>query len=455
MRFLSRGCRFLGLLALVVPTLLLLTATVVPAKLLPKSQCLSQCRDSITAQCTKTRTLKNGRIKTRIKPACKARLIRLCRKQKADVCTTTTTTTTSLAGTTTTTGGAATTTTTTTSTTSTTCAPSGCVQLNLDFTNGAAAGHCGDALDGTGASIKSLTCGGLNIGGGGSTIQAGPTPDGSTNRFQVSCADVNSGCTLKAYSTAPAVNSAAPDCTVTGCNFGTPLEIPNPGLPNLTTCVLNSFAQDASGTLSLMDLASSTNVSLISDTFLTGNLSQPCPRCRVGTGGTGAFASGSQQAPATAFCDRGPRTGQACTSTNSIGLTRDCKTGGADAMHPCMAGTPGQDSCIDGTHVGPINVDLSPLTTGAASKSAPDGKICPGQGGTPGTPGCFGQATCRTITENGKPATGPITVGTPASATLASVFCIASTTNGLVNFAADLPGPGATSLPGTFVTSIP
>src|SRR5215475_4150281 len=260
MRFLSRGCSFLGLLALVVPTLLLFTATAAPAKLVPKSQCLSQCRDSITAQCTKTRTLKNGRIKTRIKPACKARLIRLCRKQKAGVCTTTTTT--SLGGTTTTTGGGATTTT-TTSTTTTTCPATGCVILNLDFTNGASGGDCSSAVDGSNAVVKTLHCGGLNIGGGGSTIQEGPTPDGATNRFKVSCADVSSTCSLAPFTTPPSANSADPDCTAKGCNFGTPLEIPNPTAPNLTTCVLNSFAVDGSGTLSLMDGTSSTNVSLV------------------------------------------------------------------------------------------------------------------------------------------------------------------------------------------------
>ena len=118
-----------------------------------------------------------------------------------------------------------------------------------------------------------------------------------------------------------------------------------------------------------------------------------------------------------------------------------------------MAGVPGQDSCIDGTHVGPIAVDLSPLTTGPASKSADaSGNFCPGQGGTPGTPGCFGQPTCRTITENGVPS-GPISIGVPATGTLASVFCIGATPNGLVNFSADLPGPGAVSLPGQFVVN--
>src|SRR5262249_12278992 len=40
--------------------------------------------------------------------------------------------------------------------------------------------------------------------------------------------------------------------------------------------------------------------------------------------------------------------------------------------------------------------------------------------------------------------------GVPATATLASVFCIASTGNGIVDGAADLPGPGAVSLPGTY-----
>jgi hypothetical protein len=46
-----------------------------------------------------------------------------------------------------------------------------------------------------------------------------------------------------------------------------------------------------------------------------------------------------------------------------------------------------------------------------------------------------------------------VTTNTPASGTLASVFCITATGNGLVNFAADLPGPGAVSLPGTFVVN--
>jgi hypothetical protein len=110
----------------------------------------------------------------------------------------------------------------------------------------------------------------------------------------------------------------------------------------------------------------------------------------------------------------------------------------------------GGGACIDGSHVGPINVDLSPLTTGTASDTDAGGLFCPGQGAA--QVGCFGSPDCRTISENGTPA-GPITTGVPASATLASVFCIAATGNGLVDASANLPGPGAVSLPGTFVVN--
>jgi hypothetical protein len=279
--------------------------------------------------------------------------------------------------------------------------------------------------------VKTLTCGGLNIGGGSSTVPQGPTPDGSQSQFDLSCS--GSACNITAFSTMPPVNSADPDCSNTGCNFGTPLPIPN---GPLTTCVLNTFASPASGTLDLSTGASSTNIALVSDTYLTGNNAQPCPKCSSG---------GSPSSPGTGTCDRGPRTGMACTSTNSTGYTRDCPTGGADATHPC---TPGGGNCIDGSHIGPIDVSLSPLTTGTANMTNAGGLFCPSQAHA----GCFAHTDCVSITENGV-AAGAVTPGVPAGATLASVFCIAATQNGIVNGAADLPGPGAVSLPGTFVAN--
>jgi hypothetical protein len=93
--------------------------------------------------------------------------------------------------------------------------------------------------------------------------------------------------------------------------------------------------------------------------------------------------------------------------------------------------------------VGAIAVDLTPLTTGSAMLSDAGGMFCPSQAHA----GCFGSATCTTIIENGADG-GAVTPGVPVASTLASTFCIAATGNGLVAASADLPGPGAVSLPG-------
>jgi hypothetical protein len=343
----------------------------------------------------------------------------ICQPRPAgEACPTTTTTTLQLS-----------TTTTVGSTTTTTTLPG---ETTLDFTLSAPSGICGQTQDGAAAKIKDLTCGGLSIGAGGSIVAEGPTPDGSISRYAVDC--TVSPCTVSANSTQPTTNVAGPDCTDTGCNFGTPLPIPNPALPTLTTCVHNTFAAPASGTFDKTTGAATLNVSLSSDIYLTGNLAQPCPKCS---------ASGTPASPGSGTCDRGPRATMACKSTSSFGVTRDCPSGGADGGHPC---TPGGGACLDGSHVGVIAVNLSPLTTGMATSTDAGGLFCPSQTHT----GCFGSGTCRTIIENGTPA-GAVTPGVAAPATLASTFCIAATGNGLVDASADLPGPGAVSLPGQFL----
>ena len=97
-------------------------------------------------------------------------------------------------------------------------------------------------------------------------------------------------------------------------------------------------------------------------------------------------------------------------------------------------------------NLGGIPVNLSPLTTGSSSKSAADGLFCAGQAS--GGKGCFGSNACTQITETGAPA-GAIAVNTPTEVTLASVFCIPASSSMLINFAANLPGPGAIALVGT------
>jgi hypothetical protein len=93
-------------------------------------------------------------------------------------------------------------------------------------------------------------------------------------------------------------------------------------------------------------------------------------------------------------------------------------------------------------------VDLSSLTTGTAHKTSATGNFCPGQSNTSGHMfGCFGSTACTSITETGAPYP-LLTPGNQEPATLASVFCVAATGNGLVDASADLAGPGAVSLTG-------
>jgi hypothetical protein len=101
-----------------------------------------------------------------------------------------------------------------------------------------------------------------------------------------------------------------------------------------------------------------------------------------------------------------------------------------------------------------------------ASLSDPGGIFCPGQTGS-GAFGCDGGLAGSTgaicpggtvpptidyIEEIGSPA-GTVTIGGGTEpVTLASTFCIPSVGGALgflINGAANLPGPGATSLPGT------
>jgi hypothetical protein len=104
-------------------------------------------------------------------------------------------------------------------------------------------------------------------------------------------------------------------------------------------------------------------------------------------------------------------------------------------------------------------VNLTPITTGTVSSAGPI--FCPLQSLPGGAFSCNGTATALCpagaagvadyIAETGSPA-GSLTPGTHG-ATLASTFCIPSVGGDLgflINGAANLPGPGATSLPGTF-----
>jgi hypothetical protein len=321
-----------------------------------------------------------------------------------------TTTSTTASPTTTTAPGATTTTTSTTtttpgSTTTTTLLPGTPL---LDVTTTAGAGACGEILDGSATPLAAIACGGLDIGGGASSVPEGLIPDGATNRFVIGDC-TGSSCTLQPTSNA----GDGFDCTDTGCRFGPPLPIPNAGL---SVCVVNTFASPGGGTVDTATGALSLVVPLGTRVHLTGNAAQPCPRCT---------ATGTPESPGAGTCDRGARAGQSCTTTNAQGLSADCLPGGSDGS----------------ADLGSIAVDLTPLATTTANAGDAGGVFCPGQKNA----GCFGEPAGRAITVDGL-AAGPLELDTPAAANLASTFCIPAVGNIVIDGAASLPGPGAASL---------
>ena len=250
--------------------------------------------------------------------------------------------------------------------------------------------------------LKNLLCANLSLGGGISQVPDNATPPGATNRFALSCA--GTACTVGPLSPA----TAAYDCTNTGCLFGTPLPISNAGL---SVCVTNTFSAPVSGTLNTSSGAITMNFQLNSATVLTGNPTQPCPRCSVSVGG--AACVGSVASPCTGVCDGSPKQGAACTTKNPNGLTNGCPAPNVSTTTSrCYRGANNNNVCATAADcpggacalfIGDIAVSLNPLTTGTATLSSAAGTFCPGQGAT--QKGAFNTSICQAGVNSGKPCT--------------------------------------------------
>jgi hypothetical protein len=330
-----------------------------------------------------------------------------------------------------------TTTTTTTSTTTTTAPPP--LGQHLSFTTTAGTTSCaippaapfsGELdSDTVGTKLADLGQGCLYIGGGAATVAPSQIPENATTVLNspdgttlvASLGTSRADCSSGPQATKHCVNNPAGaecttdnDCFAPGgcqpdatCFFGPPVGIN--GFP--TSCVVNTFAQDANGTLDLATGESLVNIVLASRVFLTLFQPSPCPICDGG------------------FCNYGDNAGQPCTSSNSQGTTLDCMPG-------------------SGTFVATLGVNLSPLTTTTNTVTAADGLFCTGgPGGDQVNPGAFGQAATQAITQNGSPS-GDLTDGLPHASTLVSNFCIPPTGSLALDGIANLPGPGSLSLPG-------
>jgi hypothetical protein len=265
-----------------------------------------------------------------------------------------------------------------------------------------AGGTCGSVADSVPSTLLPLVCGELALGGGASTLPPGATPPGSRTKFD---ATGSPGSTRSVTGASSMLTGSNRNCSVPGCFFGSPLPVMN---GPLSTCIINTFAAAASGSLDITAGTFTGTVPLQSAVTVTGNAAQPCPLCSAPTGGTCSPDAFNPGAP----CIQDATTGQS---------------------HNCVASGPG---------VPPLMVTLSGLTTGTSSSSNPGGLFCPGQVNA----GAFGKPSAVSITANGTVA-GDLGAGPALPATLASVFCVAATGNVLIDGTTDLPGPGAITLP--------
>src|SRR5947208_2772959 len=215
---------------------------------------------------------------------------------------------------------------------------------------------------------------------------------------------------------------------IANCFFGPPLAIPNPAIATLASCNINVVKTDASGTGNSTTGSAPGAIPLQTRVYITANNSSPCPKCNCGTppcSGTGATG-----------CSYGPNAGGACSTNSTTGNAATQNT--SQDCPPEFGG---------GLFNGALAVELNPLTTGSSSvtniSGTGSGNFCAGQLNN----GAFGQASTQCITETGM-AAGNLTDGAPHAAREGVVFCIPATGNGTVNAVVDLPGPGATSLPG-------
>jgi hypothetical protein len=278
--------------------------------------------------------------------------------------------------------------------------------------------------------ITDLGLGCLYIGGGAATVAPSLIPENATTVLDSPDGTTLSGslgtgradCSVGPQgSTKHCVNNPGFECTSDGdcfapggcqtdptCYFGPPVLVN--GFPS--SCVVNAFAQSASGTLNLATGESTVDIELASFVYITLAKPTVCPICDGG------------------FCNYGANAGQACTTTNSTQTSLDCMPD-------------------PGTFVATLPISLNPLTSSTITATAADGLFCPAQGHA----GAFGQAATQAITQNGSPA-GDLTDGAPHAGVLVSNFCIPPTGSLALDGIADLPGPGSLSLPGNaqFVT---
>ena len=338
----------------------------------------------------------------------------------------------------------------------------------LAFSTTAGTGTCGSYDSAAGSTP--IQCGGLYFGGGGNAVPlpiAVPDQGNAVSKI-TSCDAATNTATVGAATSAETGSTRT--CTDAGCLFGAPLAVPNPGSIPTSTCVLNAIGEAVSGTVACATGESSLSAPLNSIIYLTGDTAtdlastipgiQPCPLCSAGS------------------CVGGPNNGMACvpgtTALNeSYPTSHDCPP---DPMFNIgtlpvsfalttgtvsWRGTPATNDTGEPSSQGRIFSGFCRDSNGTGSFKNPAQK-CWENGMAVGAACVEPEETCEqrnngafgpsggansTITVFGS-AGGNLSAG-PAPGMLAGIFGIPPTFDNTVDAAGDLPGPGATALPGT------
>jgi cysteine-rich repeat protein len=329
----------------------------------------------------------------------------------------------------------------------------------LELTAVDRAGVCGQVA--SGATAVDLPCGGLFLGGRrvGFSLPA-RIPAGTAMVTGVAC----DGGALTLFG----VDTGDPStCTRAECPFGPPLAFPNEGLPSVSTCVRNVLTQDVAGQADCRDGTAELRLRLTASIFVTGDTApgrpgiQACPECVGGT------------------CRGGPRDGQSCRPHGpEIAASHDCLADpvGTLPLEFVLGNVPSArtapdglfcGSCRDADDTGGFGICAGGLNAGEpcdqnanciGGGTCGDVRPCatnlecaePRETCEPRDPGAFGAGgrSLTTISTVGIPA-GDLTDAAPRASTFGTIFCIPPTLQPALDTAADLPGPGAVTLPGT------
>lgn len=342
----------------------------------------------------------------------------------------------------------------------------------LGFATTAGTGTCGAFLSNTGS--NPINCGGLYFGGGGNAVPLPVSVPDQGNAVSKITSCSGSSATVGAATSVETGNLRT--CTDSGCLFGAPLSVPNPGSTPTSTCVLNQISGGVSGTVDCTTGASTLSAPLSSIIYLTGDTAtdptssiagiQPCPLCSGGTciggpnGGAACVAGTttlnaayptSHDCPPDPMFDIGTLPVAFSLSTGTVSWTGTLATNDNDGTATPIMPRVFSGFCRDGDGTGAFLGTTAATAQKCWENGMAVGAACvqPFETCQQRSQGAFGPSggANSTITVVGV-ASGNLSAG-PGSGTLASVFGIPPTFNSTVDAAGDLPGPGAVALPGT------